>query len=106
MDDSHPAVRMLNRAFASDPAAVCSLIWNRVPCNRALADDPHVVAGSYLNYVKGPVVGALGLLNGLLSEMGMPPVAARFDQTMNPDGSHTLLGFQVYTPPAAEGAGE
>jgi hypothetical protein len=93
------AVRVMNRAFEADRGAVHALMCNRVPCNQALADDPTVVCDDS-SVGGGFTVGMLGFLNGLLGEMGLPLVAAKWSDNTDPEGRRTLLGFQEYQPPS------
>ena len=55
-------VSVLNRALEKDPGAVNELIRSRVPCNETLASDPLVDGGP-------PVLGLLGVVNGVLAEL-------------------------------------
>lgn len=90
------AADVLNRAFATDPRAVESLIRKRVPCNQALAEDPTIVVGE--SPICGNDLGTLGLINGILTELGHQVVAAQFSD----DPGHTkLLGFVPYSPPTS-----
>lgn len=79
----------LQSAFQADPAAMRALMCNRVPCNQALADHPLIVcrpAGA-ADYVQ---VGALGLLNGVLAALGLPPMKIVFSDDPQP----CFLGFR------------
>ena len=62
------AVRILNEAFVADPAAIHSLLCNRVPCNQTLADHPSVVVdvAEHVGSQAFATVGLVGLLNGVL----------------------------------------
>lgn len=79
----------LNSAFQCDPLAIHCLTSNRTPCNTDLANHPQVVVmqekldGSFYS------VSALGLLNGVMDALGLPRIAAKWE-----DGK--LLGFCVY----------
>lgn len=58
-------IKLMNEALKLDPVAVTSLIFNRVPCNGALANHPTIQVD--------PVrmqVGFLGFLNGLCGAWG------------------------------------
>ena len=96
--EDNPAVRALNRAFRADPAAIHALLCNRVPCNVALADDPAVVVEANPVLDCGWTVSALGLINGVLTELGLPVVASRWGDEVNADGHRALLGFQSCKP--------
>lgn len=89
-------VECLETALAADRGAVSALLAHRVPCNDALAGHPTVQVGLDADEMEY-VVGCLGLLNGVLSSLGLPLVAARYDAR---DGvARELLGFRVYDPP-------
>ena len=87
-------VRVLARAFAADPSAIQALLGHRVPCNQVLADDPTIGVQPGTAYT----LGTLGLLNGLLGELGQPPVATRYGGWPRADGSERLLGFRRHQP--------
>lgn len=98
-------VDVLNIAFESDPNAIHSLICNRVPCNKFLADDkfvqvaaPPVLEGEHYQ------VGALGLVNAVLAALNEPLVAVRYSDK-DTDGRSKILGFCRYEP-ATPGASE
>jgi hypothetical protein len=93
------AVDALNAAFAADPNAIHALLCNRVPCNTELADDPHVVCEPTppLGDTKETYhVGALGLINAVLTASGLPRVAAKYSDTADEYGRAALLGFVEY----------
>ncbi len=92
-DMSTATVDCLNAAFKADPNAIHSLLVNRVPCNKALADDPFVIVD------KSPVldreclqVGALGLLNGVLAANGEPLIGVMWSER-DTDGRSKMMGF-------------
>lgn len=90
----------LNEAFDDDPQAMQALLRNVVPCNEDLALHPTIVVGK--NEVLedgGWEVGTLGVVNGVLSSLGVPLVASKWSE---PDdiGKPTLLGFCEYKPGA------
>jgi hypothetical protein len=87
----------LNSAYKADPGAIHSLICNVVPCNSALVDHPNVVVAEN-QVTKQYTVGALGLVNGVLSAAGLPLVAIKWSDTKDKDGRYTFLGFCEYTP--------
>lgn len=64
---------VLNRALEVDPAAMQSLLANRVPCNDALLSDLTIQCTGY-----PPTVGVLGLINGIcgVDEHNIGPIAA------------------------------
>lgn len=90
------ATAALNEAFARDPQAMHALLTNRIPCNRALADDPFVVVEVNRVLDDAQTVGALGLVNGVLSATGQPLVAAKYSDTGA--GPIRLSGFVDYVP--------
>lgn len=99
-----PVFEVLNRALAADPAAISCLLLNRVPCNNSLADDPHViVSGLYPGNAGPAVVSAMGLLNGILTALGHPVVAMKFEQV---DNHQRICGFCVYKEPAEPATAE
>lgn len=88
----------LNSALKADPAAIHALVCNRVPCNQKLVDHPHVVVG--LSQATGTHdVGAIGLLNGVLTSVGLDRIAQNWEETAEkwPDGKPKLrfTGFVV-----------
>lgn len=95
----------LNTAFQADPDAIHALTRNRVPCNAALANHPYVVvdANVALNKVEDGTlqiehfsVGAIGLLNGVLTAIGLPRVAWVIED--GPGNRRTFTGFTEYRP--------
>jgi len=61
-------VTLLNKAADLDPAAVHSLICNRVPCNAALGEHATIQVGAQMGDRDGCpllIVGLLGILNGI-----------------------------------------
>jgi len=95
MTDQEKVIAMLNEAYRRDPLAMHALMMNRVPCSDQLADDPCVVVDTPGIAYGEPVhlVGALGLINGVLNALGVGRVAGQFD-----DDSDFLQGFQRYKP--------
>ncbi len=93
-------VDCLNSALKADPAAIAALIANRIPCNNALADHPFVLVEEAKLLPPGQaVVGAIGLLNGVLAANGLPVVAW---VTSDCGGRKLLTGFTAYKQPVAE----
>lgn len=90
----------MNRAFTSDPDAIHALMVNRVPCNQKLADDPTVVVDKSMVNPNGWSVGVVGLINGILGDLGLPLLASKWSDEVDAEGRHTLLGFQEYQPPS------
>ena len=92
------SAQVLQNAFDEDPNAIHALVTNRVPCNQALADDVFVVVEESRVLPKGHwQVGALGLVNAILSANELPLVAIKFGE-QDQDGRRKLLGFCDYTP--------
>jgi hypothetical protein len=86
----------LNEAFESDPMAMTLLMRNKVECNEAFADHPTIqVAVEELDEEKF-MVGALGLVNGVLTSAGLPRVAIRLSDDPDENGNCKLLGFCRY----------
>ena len=73
------AIAYLNSLVDLDRGAISALIENRVPANDELADHPtcQVQMGP-----DGPVVGLLGVINGLfgVDEHGYGAIAACFEE--------------------------
>jgi hypothetical protein len=86
MNQIETVLSVLNSAFAADPGAIQALCENRVPCNRLLAEHPsiQVCVDRY-----EALVGALGLLNGVLEALGVPLVASQWD-------GQRMVGFCAY----------
>lgn len=97
---SNPTVDCLNAAFVADPAAIHSLVLNRVPCNDALADDPFVIV-ERVKTLSGKhwSVDAIGLINAVLAANKLPLVVWKFDDTKDAEGRHKLSGFCEYIAP-------
>jgi hypothetical protein len=65
-------IERLNEIAGHDPVAMGKLIDARVPCNDALADHPSVQVHDF-DDDKPPVVGMLGILNGLVGTIDDGP---------------------------------
>lgn len=95
-EDQDKVLEYLNSIFLADPQAVHALMANRVPCtNNALYDHPHIVVGRN-NVIPGYNIGALGMLNGLLTTLGLERVAMKFDDSDIPNGFGKFVGFVKY----------
>ena len=88
-------LHVLNTAYQADPSAIHALICNRVPCNEALAGHPDVTVSENLVVGEGYVVGMLGVINGICSNLTGKLVAAVFSDEEQP----RLLGFAEYQTP-------
>lgn len=89
-------VALMNEALALSPEAITSLVGYRVPCAPALYDHPSIQVGPPLdNSDKGPVLGLLGLLNGICKSSGSEVIAA----VVEPDGR--VSGFKRLGGPEA-----
>lgn len=89
---SQQVVDLLNSAYRADPAAINMLFSLRRPCNRDLADHPHVqVATSGETGDEKFSVGLIGIICGMLGSVGQQLVA------MQTDDQNNVLGFQLYT---------
>lgn len=86
-------VECLNKAFRRDPAVIYALICNRIPCSQELAEDPFILVDTIpVLDEKTPVVGLMGVLNGVLTANGMPNVAMIFSEP-NARGQRKCVGF-------------
>jgi hypothetical protein len=75
--DQEKVLAYLNSIFAADPAAIHALMANRVPCTYN--------------------AGTLGLLNGLLTSLGIEKVAMHFDDSEIKEGGFgKFTGFVKY----------
>lgn len=92
-------VEILNSAFNADPNAMHALMCNRIPCNKALADDPYIPV-DVTPVLEGEnfQIGTLGLLNGILEANGLPKVGMKFSDEVDAKGRAKLLGFCEYKP--------
>lgn len=97
-------LRVLNEAFAADPAALHALICHRVPCNgQGLLNHPSIpvdtVPVPFKDGVEIYSVSMLGVLNGVLEGLIGQRVAAKWD---TPDVGEAprpkFTGFCAYTP--------
>ncbi len=82
----------LNGAFARDPDAIRALLCIRMPCNKALLNDPFVQVNTVpMISEESCDVGMLGVINGILAAANLPLVASKWK-----DGK--MLGFTIYVP--------
>lgn len=73
---------VLNRMLKADPEAMRKLVLDRVPCNRALADDPTAQVAEDEDGTF--TIGLIGVLNGILGiKEGWGPIAAIIDAEDN-----------------------
>lgn len=81
------ALKVLRDAYATDAAAVEALFMRQACCSKELAGHAHIQVRQI-----GPehTVTPLGLVNGILSSLGEPMIAAKMDTNFG------LMGFQVY----------
>jgi len=84
----------LNSVHAADPAAVHSLLCNYVPTTLAMEEHPHAVIIT-LGATGTRAIGMLGVLNGLLTSLELPRVAAKWEVASAPDKPHRFVGFCV-----------
>lgn len=73
-------VETLNEALMADPAAILTIINNRVKCNSELANHPTVMVG--LNN-ESFEVGVLGLINGIYTKITGKIICYEFDENGN-----------------------
>lgn len=89
----------LNAAFNADPAAIHSLMVNRVPCDDALADHPTLPVDVIPLENTGSeryAVGALGLLNLLMAEFSDHRLEVQFSaEPVDREGRRSIVGFQT-----------
>ncbi len=89
----------MQTAFEADPGAMRALVVNRVPCSQALADHASIVVSPIP--VEGPArfeLGAVGLLVGIMSDMGCQRVIAwKFEKCDGeaPDQQMKFVGFAL-----------
>lgn len=84
-------LRVLNEACAADRDAMLRLIETRVACNDALADHPTIQVA---NDPEGkPIVGVLGLINGLCEPLTGRRVAVEID-----DKTGEVIRFIPFLP--------
>lgn len=91
------ALRVLNEAYAADPAAMHAMVNLRVPCNDALADHPTIQVGA--NQFSDALrfdVGIVGILNGIFEAA----TGERLAVSISDDGEGIVVGFVPYTPNA------
>lgn len=94
------ALECLQSAFTADPSAIHTMIVNRVPCNRALADHPYIVVDETPVLERGHfTVGLVGVVAGLMTAMGLTPIAYKFDEdNKDGEGRPRFVGFTIYNP--------
>jgi hypothetical protein len=84
-------VKTLSEALAADGYALERLFRNRVECNDAMGDHPHIVTGKI---GQTTTLSTLGLINGIVGALTGHRVAM-----MVPDDSDSPIGFTRYMPP-------
>lgn len=86
IDAIDQAVEVLNRLHLADPTVMQTLVYQRVPCNQAVAEDPTIQVGGAVN---APMVGILGIINGLfgVNDQSLGYIVA------NIDGKGKILNF-------------
>ncbi len=98
------ALEVLNRMLETDPQATREIfLFGRVPCNKALADDPTIQVKTYQVKKGEPKlsVGVLGVLNGLfgIDEGGWGPISVNVELVCSkgceiPEGIPRQIGGQ------------
>ncbi len=87
-------LEVLNSAYKCDSNAIHALMFNRVPCNKDLANHPFVVVDDSKTLDdKVFMVGALGLINGIVEKLTGDRVAMVWDDS---SGSNKFIGFIKY----------
>lgn len=84
---------LLNEAHGLDATAIEALMDNRVHTNKEMADHPHIVVDGT---EQRPRLGSMGVINGILSALGIPLVAIEYDYE-HPD---EIVKFVPYVKPA------
>lgn len=95
-------VAYLNSIYKADPGAVSALIFNHVPCNEKLSDHPHAVCAepSMIGHLgEFFEIRTLGMINGLLTSLGIPKIAAATDWVDQAKDKIRLTGFCLYKSP-------
>lgn len=99
----HQVIRVLNEAYAADPAAINALINLRIPCNANLADHPTIVVATNTAVpVNSFTISVLGLLNGVLSNLFGLKVAKQVRNSDTPGHEGLMCGFTRYGNPAPD----
>ena len=92
------ALRVLNKAYTADPAAIHSIVNLRVPCNQILADHPTIQVGvNQFGSNESFDVGLVGILNGIIEAA----TGQRIAVAISNDGEGTVSGFIAYNQPAS-----
>lgn len=92
-------LRILNEAYAADPAAMHALIVNRVPCNQPLAYHPTVqVEANAVASGESFAVGMLGVINGICEAATGKRVAVMFSEPDAATKRSKIVGFTEYSP--------
>lgn len=89
------AIDLLNEMHRIDPVTTAALLAYRIPCNDAVAQHPTIQVGGSADR---PVVGFLGVLNGILESGGEARVCSCHD-----DATDDLTGFGIYQPSEGDG---
>jgi len=74
--------KIMNEAIIADPVAISALCEHRVECNDILADHPtiQVYQENPHNPEDIPVVGMIGILNGICEALTGKQIAGEFDE--------------------------
>ena len=98
-DPALSVVRALNEMLECDRHAISELVETRISCNDALADGPYVfVASPTLPALsRQPMVGLLGVINGLL--VGALDSGQKIQAVYDDKDDQTILSFRL-TPSA------
>jgi len=91
---------VLNTAYKEDPAAMTTLVCNRVPCAKALADVPVVPgAGTF------PAISMMGIIHRICLAL-TGKTGAVIISGPDADGQHSVDGFCEYKPPTGDAGTE
>lgn len=95
-DISEIALSILNDILKLDPNAATFLIEKRCTCAPELENHPHIVVAG--NASTPPLLGFLGVLNGIMSMAGLPRIEAVFDESP----MSRVIGFRKQVKNLAE----
>ena len=82
-------VDLLNDAYKADPNAIDALLCASIPCNNNLVNHPSIQIRAKNNNGDFPVIGILGLLNGIVA------IDDDIIETVYDSDTHCLIRFQI-----------
>ncbi len=91
----------LKAAYVADAGAIHSLMAMRVPTNGAMMDHPEVTVRQevVVDYIS---LSPLGIINGLLTSIGLPRICMRFDEVASKDADTKFFKFSGFDVAAME----